>query len=154
MLLFGIIIYIAHLEKVKSINECMCTTNLLDYGNPLHQYDIRIYLFQIFVKRAVRYWCAMWFRGKLWHSQQIDMGPKPTPSKQQNTLFSYFSKSPVIKTDDSCKSGLQDVLSPKRSPNQKSPPSKKGKDSGLSCGKLLTLCWWFTVNLVLVRTFQ
>ena len=68
------------------------------------------------------------------------MGPKPTPSKQQNTLFSYFSKSPVVKNDDSCKSGLQDVLSPKRSPNQKSPPSKKGKDSGLSCGKLLTLC--------------
>ena len=49
------------------------------------------------------------------------MGPKATPAKQ-GTLFSYFSKSPVIQPKQE---NQKDVLSPKRSPNQK----KAGADS-------------------------
>ncbi|XP_052086117.1 DNA mismatch repair protein Msh6-like [Mytilus californianus] len=47
------------------------------------------------------------------------MGPKPTPSKQGNTLFSYFSKSPSINKSSGSVSDTSEILSPKRSPNLK-----------------------------------
>ena len=54
------------------------------------------------------------------------MGPKPTPSKQGNTLFSYFNKSPApSRSQQSQKPNSQDVLSPRKSPNE-----SKGKTSG------------------------
>ena len=35
ILSFSFFVIIAHLEKVKSINECMCTANLLDYSEAM-----------------------------------------------------------------------------------------------------------------------
>ena len=45
--------------------------------------------------------------------------PKATPAKNGNTLFSYFSKSPSVNKNNSSINGTDEVLSPKRSPNQK-----------------------------------
>ena len=45
--------------------------------------------------------------------------PKITPSKKGNTLFSYFSKSPSVNKNNSSINSTDEVLSPKRSPNQK-----------------------------------
>lgn len=61
------------------------------------------------------------------------MGPKPTPSKQ-NTLFSYFSKSPAVKNTAASQSEAQDVLSPKRSPNQLKKSSPQSKTENV-CGE-------------------
>lgn len=66
------------------------------------------------------------------------MGPKTTPGKQ-NTLFSYFSKSPVAAThEQSNKSSTNDVLSPKRSPNNgKKAQSQSGVEKSFLVGDLL-----------------
>jgi hypothetical protein len=51
---------------------------------------------------------------------------KQTPAKQGNTLFSYFTKTP---SKDATPQKPKDVLSPRRSPNNKSPKSA-GKAKG------------------------
>jgi len=44
--------------------------------------------------------------------------PKTTPSKQKNTLFSYFAKSPASSQVQQHTDKQADVLSPKKSPNR------------------------------------
>lgn len=44
--------------------------------------------------------------------------PKATPSKQKNTLFTYFAKSPAPSLNKNEKVKPTDVLSPKKSPNK------------------------------------
>ncbi|XP_033727077.1 LOW QUALITY PROTEIN: DNA mismatch repair protein Msh6-like [Pecten maximus] len=84
------------------------------------------------------------------------MGPKQTPAKKGNTLFSYFNKSPSVKHASTPKTGDADILSPKRSPNQKdptstgslTPTSKQTADDGgvvggdLVWAKLEGYPWW------------
>jgi len=54
------------------------------------------------------------------------MGPKPTPVKTSNTLFSYFTKSPAANKSATPKNNTPDVLSPKKSPNQDQNKSSTG----------------------------
>lgn len=51
------------------------------------------------------------------------MGPKQTPSKQGNTLFSYFSKSPAANKSSQPNVNGSDVLSQKKSPNKQETPT-------------------------------
>ncbi|KAH3713479.1 hypothetical protein DPMN_073272 [Dreissena polymorpha] len=66
------------------------------------------------------------------------MGPKPTPSKQGNTLFSYFSKSPCPPAKEKIENTANDVLSPKKSPNR---PAKKKPDIEGYTPVLLSVTW-------------
>lgn len=65
----------------------------------------------------------------------VRMGPpKATPSKQKNTLFSYFSKSPAPSNVGATNDTSNDILSPKKSPNRcssKSNVSEKGNAKGI-----------------------
>ncbi|XP_021365348.1 DNA mismatch repair protein Msh6-like isoform X1 [Mizuhopecten yessoensis] len=79
------------------------------------------------------------------------MGPKQTPAKKSNTLFSYFNKSPVVKQSSTPKTDDKDILSPKRSPNQKSSSpgsaTPTSKQTGFAVGdltwtKLEGYPWW------------
>ncbi|KAL3892164.1 hypothetical protein ACJMK2_004398 [Sinanodonta woodiana] len=79
------------------------------------------------------------------------MGPKSTPGKQKNTLFSYFNKSPAAQNSIKSETNGNDVLSPKRSPNNKKSPSSKNTPSkeetefqlnDLVWAKLEGYPWW------------
>jgi hypothetical protein len=65
------------------------------------------------------------------------MGPKVTPAKQKNTLFSYFAKGSTPKEKEGDQN-TGDVLAPKKSPNKAKvspsaqPPHKIGKDKSLN----------------------
>lgn len=81
------------------------------------------------------------------------MGPKQTPSKQGNTLFSYFSKSPAASKSSQPNVNGSDVLSQKKSPNKQENPTpvkqakKEPNDQNFKVGdivwsKLAGYPWW------------
>ncbi|XP_048728354.2 DNA mismatch repair protein Msh6-like isoform X2 [Ostrea edulis] len=81
------------------------------------------------------------------------MGPKQTPSKQGNTLFAYFSKSPVPTKSSQSNVNGSDVLSQKKSPNKPdgATPAKQPKklvevqsfkEGDIVWSKLSGYPWW------------
>ena len=81
------------------------------------------------------------------------MGPKATPAKQKNTLFSYFAKGSTPKEGDQSKAA---VLAPKKSPNESkvSPatPLKKGILSYISSTLKLNRIFLLSIYLFLLIT--
>jgi len=60
--------------------------------------------------------------------------PKSTPSKQANTLFSYFAKSPIpTQNIDATQKTPKEVLSLKKSPNEAKTTQKVPAAKGGSC---------------------
>ncbi|XP_061180194.1 DNA mismatch repair protein Msh6-like isoform X2 [Saccostrea echinata] len=81
------------------------------------------------------------------------MGPKPTPSKKGNTLFSYFTKSPAATKNSQPNLNGSDVLSQKKSPNKpdEATPAKQAKKQAetqsfgagdIVWSKLAGYPWW------------
>ncbi|XP_045216870.2 DNA mismatch repair protein Msh6-like isoform X2 [Mercenaria mercenaria] len=62
------------------------------------------------------------------------MGPKATPAKQKNTLFSYFAKG---STPKECDRSSGDVLAPKKSPNKTKLVSDSVSQKAYEVGDLL-----------------
>ncbi|GFR92090.1 DNA mismatch repair protein Msh6 [Elysia marginata] len=60
------------------------------------------------------------------------MSKTPAKGKQTNTLFSYFQKTPKSETKNTGKSGTDEVLSPRRSPNDRSKTPSAGKKTSPS----------------------
>lgn len=70
------------------------------------------------------------------------MGPKTTPAKQKNTLFSYFPKG---STPNEKNRASGDVLAPKKSPNEKPKSvSERQETAPASKGVWLLICCCLT----------